>query len=130
MNLDQPFPFDWSNHGPAYNQQVQGLLGGSQRIGSSSSTFEAPFQEPFQAGMANNFQPYNDISMKGNEEEGQPAPAAPIAQARTGPFHRATGEHLDWNTYKDTIWSLYIDQNKSLVETIQDMENLHSFKAS
>ena len=68
--------------------------------------------------------------MEGNEEEKQPVPAAAIAQSRTGPIHRAKGEQPDWNAYKDTIWSLYIDQDESLPETIQDMENLHSFKAS
>jgi hypothetical protein len=130
MDPHQSFPFDWGNHGPAYNHQVHGLLGGPPQPASSSSTFEAPFQNRFQAGMVNDLQPNNDISMEGYEAEEPPAPSAAIAQPNTRSFHRVRGENIDWNAYKDVIRSLYIDQNKSLSETMQAMDNLHSFKAS
>ena len=80
--------------------------------------------------MVNDLQPNNDISMEGNEAEEPPAPSVAIAQPKTRSFRRVRGENLDWNAYKDAIRSLYIDQNKSLPETMQAMDNLHSFKAS
>ena len=130
MDSSQSFPIDWSNYGPAHNQQVHGLLGASQGLASNPSTFEAPFPNPFQAGLANDLQPNNDISMEGNEEQEQSAPSVAIAQPKTGSLRRAKGGYLDWNAYKDAIWSLYIGQNKSLSKTIEDMEESHSFKAS
>lgn len=130
MDSRQSFPFDWSNYGPAHNQQVHGLIGAPQGLAPNPSTFEAPFPTPFQAGLVNNLQPDKDIYMEGDGEEQQSAPSVARAQPNTGSSRRAKSEYPDWNTYKDAIWSLYIDQNKSLAETIQEMENLHSFKAS
>ena len=130
MDSHQSFPFPWSSHGPAYDQQLHGLLGRPQQPAPSSSTFEATFPNSFEADMANEIQPNNDISMTGNEEQDQPAPPVAIAQPKVGPFRRVEGEHLDWDAYKDAIWNLYIGQNKSLSETMQDMERLHAFKAS
>lgn len=120
MDSQQSFPFDWGdNHEPAYNQQLHDILGGPPQPASSSSTFEAPFQNPFRPGMVDDLQPDNDISMKDNE-----------AQPESRSSRRVRGENLDWNAYKDAIWTLYIDQNKSLSETMQAMDDLHSFKAS
>lgn len=130
MDSHQSFPYNWGDHGPAYNQQVHGLLGGPSQLASTSSNFETSFQNPFHDSMANDFRPNNDIPMEGIEAEEQPIPSIATAQPETGSSRRARAEHLDWNAYKDAIWSLYIDQNKSLSETMQAMDDLHSFKAS
>ncbi len=130
MDSHQSFAFNWGDHGPSYNQQSHGLLGGPSQLASSSSTFEASYQNPFQAGMANHLPPNNDISMDGIEAEEQPTPSVPTAHPKTGSSRRAKAKHLDWNAYKDAIRSLYIDQNKSLPETMQAMDDLYSFKAS
>ena len=130
MDSHQPFTFDWRNHEPAYNQQDHGLFGGPPQPASSTITFEAPFQDPFQAGKRNEVQSNDDALMAGVEEEEQPVPPVATAPPTTGFSRRAKGEQLDWNAYKDTIKSLYIEQKLSLAETMKAMEDLHSFKAS
>ena len=130
MDPHQSFPFNWGINGPTYDQQVHGLLREPPQVASSSSTFEAPFQDPFQGSITNELQSNNDIPMAGSEEEQQLAPPVVIAQPKTAFSRRAKGEQLDWNAHKDAIRSLYIDQNKSLSDTMRDMENHHSFKAS
>ncbi|KAL8713832.1 MAG: hypothetical protein Q9225_006682 [Loekoesia sp. 1 TL-2023] len=127
-------PFGWHNDGTAYAQQSHGLLGGSSQIPSTSAAFEASYQNPFAAGMANEAQPGNDVSMANYEMEPQPGlqpgPSIHGAQRGARPSRRARSGHLDWNAYKDTIKELYIDQNKSLPETMEAMNERYSFNAS
>ena len=130
MDPHQSSPFGWGNHEATYNHQVHGLFGGAPQLASSSSTFQAPLQSPFQIGSASDFPPNNDISMEGYEVEEQSAPLDAIAQPETRSSRRTKGEQLDWNAYKNAIRSLYMDQNKTLSETMEAMENVHSFKAS
>lgn len=134
MNPHPSMPFGWHNDGTAYGQQVHGLLGGSSQMPSNSAAFEASYQIPFAADMANEAQPSNDVSMANYETEPQlgpqPGPSIHRAQRNARPSRRARSEHLDWNAYKDTIKELYIDQNKSLPETMAVMNEQYSFNAS
>ena len=130
MDPRQPFSFDWSNQEPTYDHHVHGLLGGPPPLASNSSNFQAPFQSSFQGAITNDLQANNDISMEGNEVEEQPAPVDVMARPKTGASRRVTSEHLDWNLYKDAIWRLYMDQNKTLSETMEAMDNAYSFKAT
>lgn len=43
---------------------------------------------------------------------------------------RAKYENLDWERQEAVLRSLYMDQNKSLADTMKIMEEQHSFKAS
>lgn len=130
MDPHQSFPFGWGNHGPTYNHQVHGLVGGAPQLPSDSSASQAPFPSSYQLGMSSDLPPIDDSSMNADEVEEQPAPLDAIARPKTRSSHRAKREHLDWNAYKDAIWSLYVDQNKTLSETMEAMDNVYSFKAS
>lgn len=68
--------------------------------------------------------------MEENIAEEQPAPSAMRAQTETASSRRGKRELVDWNAHKATIRSLYIDQNKTLSETIEAMDKFYSFKAS
>ena len=75
----------------------------------------------------NNPQSENDTVMENVEAQEQPA----LVAVRPHPApRRAKSQHLDWDTHKPTIKSFYIDQNKSLLETMQAMDEQYSFKAS
>ena len=130
MDPHQPFPFGWSSDGPTYNHQLHDLLGEPQQLGSISSNFQAPLQGHFHGGIANDFPPNNDISMEGIEVEEKPAPLSTMARPKTKSSGVVKSENLNWNAYKDAIRSLYIDQNKTLSETMEAMKNHHSFKAT
>ncbi|RYP63797.1 hypothetical protein DL770_009297 [Monosporascus sp. CRB-9-2] len=43
---------------------------------------------------------------------------------------RARYGHLDWDAHKDTIKSLYMDEDKTLADTMEIMKREHSFEAS
>jgi hypothetical protein len=130
MDSRQPFSSAWD--GPAYNQQVHGLVGKSSnnQLASGSFAFEPSYQNHFQADTPYNLQPNTDVSMTGYEVEKLPAPSIAKAPPEIGSSRRAKYEHLDWNAHKAAIQSLYLDQNKSLSETMESMKNLHSFDAS
>ena len=130
MDPHQPFPFDWSNHGPTYNQQVHDLLEEPPQLASISSSFQAPLQSHFQSGIANDFPPNNGISMEGIEVEEQPVPLKTMARPKTKSSGGVKSENPNWNAYKDAIRSLYIDKKKTLSETMAAMKNDHSFKAT
>ncbi|KAI4280424.1 MAG: hypothetical protein L6R38_004469 [Xanthoria sp. 2 TBL-2021] len=104
MDSDPSIPFGWHNDGTAYDQI-------------------------FDPDLVHEAQAYNNVSM-GNYETG-PRPGPYIHGARDArSSRRARSEHLDWNAHKDTIKKLYLDQNKSLSETIEAMKEQYSFDAS
>ncbi|RYP62306.1 hypothetical protein DL771_009791 [Monosporascus sp. 5C6A] len=43
---------------------------------------------------------------------------------------RARYGHLDWDAHKDTIKRLYMDEDKTLADTMEIMKRVHSFEAS
>ncbi|KPM45639.1 hypothetical protein AK830_g910 [Neonectria ditissima] len=61
-----------------------------------------------------------------------PAPvASTVAQAvPTGPKRRSRYRQLNWNRQKARLKTVYLDENKSLAETMQIMKNEYSFDAS
>lgn len=129
MDSNSLYPFDWNNQKSAYNGLVHDPLGEPSPVISGSSAFSASYQNPFRAGTANVPQP-SDISMEGIEMEQPPAPSTASAQPETGSSRRAKFEQLDWNAHKASIKNLYLDENKSLPETMKVMNDIHSFKAS
>ncbi|KAL8839145.1 MAG: hypothetical protein Q9176_004648 [Flavoplaca citrina] len=122
--------FSWHNDEMAYHPQVNGLLGDFSQIPSTSAAFEAPYQISFAPDMAHEAQASNNVSMGDYETGPQPGPSIHEAQRDARASRRAKSEHLDWNEYKDTIKKLYIDQNKSLLETMKAMSEQYSFNAS
>ncbi|KAL8767768.1 MAG: hypothetical protein Q9209_005854 [Squamulea sp. 1 TL-2023] len=97
---------------------------------STSTAFDASYQNPVVTDTANEGQPSNDVSIMNHEIEPQPRPIIPGAVQVARSSHRARSGHLDWNTYKETIKELYINQNKSLPETMDAMNKQYSFDAS
>jgi hypothetical protein len=132
MDLRQPFSSAWDGHGPDYNQQVHGLSGESSnnQLASGSLAFEPSYHNPFQADTAYSLQHNTDVSMTGPEVENLPPSSIAKAPPERGSSRRVKYDHLDWDTHKAAIRSLYIDQNKNLSETMESMRNLHSFDAS
>ena len=114
----------------AYDQQVHGLLEGSSEAPPVSNGLEQPYQNIFTADIGNGFQPSNDVSMEDQQTGPPPVPSIPGAQTEAKALRRARSEHLDWNAYKETIRVLYIEQNKSLFETMEAMKENYSFNAS
>lgn len=130
MESDQSFSLGWGNHGSAYDEQVHGLFEGASQLASSSSAFGTSYQIHPRVGIVGNVQAHNDIPMEDYEAQEQPAPSAVRAPPETAPSRRTKSQHHDWDAHKALIKRLYIDQNKSLPETMEAMERLHSFKAS
>ncbi|KAL8777117.1 MAG: hypothetical protein Q9213_007998 [Squamulea squamosa] len=97
---------------------------------SMSSAFDATYQNPFATDTANEGQPSNDVSMMMYEIEPQLGPTIPGADQDARSSRRARNGHLDWNAFKETIKELYINQNKSLPETMDAMNKQYSFNAS
>ncbi|KAL8860637.1 MAG: hypothetical protein Q9178_002990 [Gyalolechia marmorata] len=122
--------FDWHNDGTAYDPQVHGLLGHFPQIPSTSAALKTPYQMPFAPEMAHEAQVSNSVSMGDYETGPQPGPSIHEAQRDAGASRRARSEHLDWNEYKNKIKMLYLDQNKSLSETMEAMSKQYSFNAS
>jgi hypothetical protein len=94
---------------------------------SSSTLFS--YQNPLQVNAAYGLQP-DDIAMQYSGVEGHPILSVAKAQTDTRPSRRAKYGHLDWKAHKIAIRNLYMDQNKSLSETMAVMKNMHSFDAS
>lgn len=130
MDSNPSIPFGWHNDGTAYDQQVHGLLGDSSQIPSTSTAFEASSQIPFAPDPAHEAQAYNNVSMGDYETGPPPGPYIHGAQRDARSSRRARSEHLDWNAHKDTIKKLYLDQNKSLSETMEAMKEQYSFNPS
>ncbi|KAL8828847.1 MAG: hypothetical protein Q9170_006425 [Blastenia crenularia] len=120
-------PFGWPHDG-AYTP-FHNLIGASSRTSSAPAGFLVPYQG-YVAANTQEAQRGNEVLMGDYETEPQPAPSAPEAQSDVKPSRRARSEQLDWNAHKKAIKKLYIDQNKSLPETMAAMNEQHSFKAS
>ena len=124
-----PYPsilFARRDDGTAYDQQMHGLLGDPPQIPSTSTAHEASYQIPSNLAMADEARANNDVSM-GHYDMGPSMHGAPL-NARSS--CRARNEQLDWDAHKDMIKKLYLDQNKSLSETMEAMKEQHSFHAS
>ena len=119
-------PFVSRDDGTAYGQQMHGLLGDPSQIPSTSTAHEASYQIPSNPAMADEARPNNDVSM-GHYDMGPSMHGAP-PNARSS--RQARGEQLDWDAHKDRIKKLYLDQNKSLSETMEAMQEQYSFHAS
>ena len=130
MNPYQYFQTGYDNRLPANNGQVRGLFTESSRPASGSSIFGTSYQAQLQNNIANYPQPENDTLMEDAEAQEQATLAAARAQPRTTSSRPAKSQQLDWKTHKPAIKRLYIDQNKSLPETMQAMDEQYSFKAS
>lgn len=132
MDSRQPFGSAWNGQGSAYNKQGHGLSGESSnnQLGFGSFAFEPPYQNPFHVDAEYGLRQTPDISMTGHNVEDRPALSIAKGPSEMGSSRRAKYEHLDWNANKAAIQSLYMDQNKSLSETMESMKNLHSFDAS
>ena len=111
MDPQQPFSFGWDIHGPAYNDQVQDLLGGPSQPVPGASTFSAPYQIPLQQGVADDLQSDNDVLREGRSEpRGQPAPSDVRTEPGTRSSRPARTESLNWNAHKAVIKDLYISK--------------------
>jgi Clr5 domain len=133
MDSRQPFPTAWGGHTPVYNQQVQELSGESSnnQLGFGSFAYEPPYQNPFQGDAAvYDLEHNHDVPMAGHEVENRPAPSVAKSTHEGGSSRRTKYVHLDWNTHKPTIQRLYMDENKSLSETMERMKSIYSFDAS
>ena len=125
MDPHQPFSYGWDNHVPTYGF----LAESSRQEGSNADNFNASYQDPIQAPLANDAPSNNDVHM-GNDDMGHLLTVQATPRRKRGPTRRKRSENLDWNKHKKTIKELYITQNKTLPETKEEMEQLHSFNAS
>ncbi|KAI4254099.1 MAG: hypothetical protein LQ352_003291 [Teloschistes flavicans] len=129
MDLHAPASPSWDRNGNAYHQPVHDIFDSSSLILSDSPAFQPSYHDPFTT-MENKAQPSSEISMGNNETELHSAPSIRGAQMDARPTRRARSDRLDWDACKDTIKELYIDQNKSLSETMAVMRKEYSFNAS
>ena len=130
MDTHQSFAYAWENDGVTYGPPVHGLLASQSQIPPASSVFQPSYEMPFAPDSTNEVQLRNDVSIGNNEVEPQPAQVRHEVQPDARFPSRGRGERLDWNGHKDMIKKLYVDQNKSLPETMEAMKERYSFDAS
>lgn len=128
MDSYQPFPFGWGYQGPTDNQQPSSPGQFPNTAMESSSTLFS-YQNLLQVNAAYDLRP-DDMTVKYGGVEGHPTLSVAEAQTDTRPSRRAKYGYLDWKAHKAAIRNLYMDQNKSLSETMEVMKNVHSFDAS
>lgn len=133
MDSHQQFSFGWDVHSQPNNQHGQGFPGGPSNGQTSPSQFAFGPSYPLsiQAGLEYRPQPDGDVPMPDDEVEDKLSPqiAGPEA-GKSGTARRAKYGHLNWAAHKHTIKQLYLDEDKTLTETIEMMKRLHSFDAS
>jgi hypothetical protein len=73
-----------------------------------------------------------DVIMKDETKTSQHhhEPAQDIQEQPKTSLRRSKYGNLDWDRYKEQIRELYLDDNKSLDDTMRTMEEKHSFTAS
>ena len=120
MDSSQAFSFTWDPQGPTYTSRTDNLFG------DPSFHTSAPFQT---SGYIT--QSSNDVQMEGADIQldSQSATTTNRPGAIT-PSSRPRNERLDWSAHYATIKQLYIDENKSLPQTKEIMEQNHSFRDS
>ena len=130
MDLHRSLMFGWNNDGISHDQSVHGLLENHSQIPPTSSGFHPRYAMPSALDSTNEVQLSNDVSMGNAVVEPQPAQSRHGVQPDSRFPSRGRGERLDWNAHKDIIKKLYIDQNRSLPETMEAMKERYSFDAS
>lgn len=86
-------------------------------------------QNPFETHHSDFAEADHDVNMTGNDSERvalQQVADPSIENTRSRP---ADKQRLDWDSHKAIIKDLYIDQNKSLPETMKIMGDSYSFHA-
>lgn len=69
--------------------------------------------------------PYEELSMnENNASNGHGGPMPPPARRL---FKRIS--YQEWVEWKDQIWTLYIDQDQSIVEVAENMKDKYGFNA-
>lgn len=129
INPYNSFPIGWDNIDIPLPDHIRDLFTESAQPASDAFNFGTSYQAHLRNGIANDPQP-NDTFEENVEAPEQLALTVVRAQPETASSRRAKSQHLDWDTHKHTIKSFYIDQNKSLPETMQAMDEQYSFKAS
>lgn len=100
---------------------LSNLLSESHIPGQSSQNFLDP---NFQASSSNN------ASNPRVQEETQRRQTVASDDPTLAPTRRSKYQNLDWNEHKAEIQRLYLEENKSLPETMQIMKDRFSFEAS
>ena len=138
MDGHHSFSFSWDATHPNYNQPMHrhalNPLEGSSRTALAAEPnayevlqYRTTPQTPY--GEGDGVQPNNNLKdQAGLQLDQEPDVTRP--QPTVKPSRRAKYLDLDWNANRVAIKGLYIDQNKSLSETIEIMKDRHGFDAS
>lgn len=92
-----------------------------------------PFAGPSLGNLASTLEPWSAFSYDGATRDSDASRRHPSLQTTNPtktPSRRSKYGSLDWGGHQSVLKRLYLDENNSLLETMQIMKEQHSFNAS
>lgn len=122
----------WNNQGASRGQNFLGQTGTPQNMAMASapSLSKPSYQEGRHQGVAYCGPWAEDASVGDVGVEFQSVLPIPVSTAGNASLRRDKLENLDRKARKKIIESLYMEEDKTLVATMDIMKNSHSFEAT
>ncbi|KAK8084450.1 hypothetical protein PG997_005721 [Apiospora hydei] len=132
MDSHDSHGFSWTSPRTSrtYNFPNSFELGQDVQPVPGPSTIGPPFNAQGSSGTDSANGDTADAPMEGAALMQPPLRAVSETVPHTSTNRRSKYKHLDWDAHKDIIRQLYLDDDKTLAETMDTMKNTHSFEAS
>jgi len=130
--MENQFLFQWGDNATSERQDDQDSerLPPNLEFESVPPDLETPNRPRPGVGITPQVESNIDVAM--TDAVGETTLVRPIVstESKSATRRRAKYAHLDWNAHKTSIKSLYMDQGKTLSETMESMNSRFSFNAS